>query len=142
MATVAKRRSVRRRALDVALYIAIAVGIYAGALWIADRGTGDMPARWYELGLFTTVLFGETVARYRAFARHVGLWFTLLSAMALHVAIFVFILNVVGDWKAIWWALSYVIESMILNAMLSFFGFHRSALVEVGNSALRSSKAK
>ncbi len=102
-----------------------------------------MPARWYELGLFTTVLFGETVARYRAFARHVGLWFMLLSAMALHVAIFVFILNVVSEWKAIWWALSYVIESMILNAMLSFFGFHRFRVVQVnGNSTPRPTKAK
>jgi hypothetical protein len=80
------------------------------------------PTKWLGLGVFTAALFGLVFWEFRRNWNRVRLWGVMLLLLAMHLTAFTIILRNVEEWRAIWFGMGTVLESLLWFSVLWHMG--------------------
>lgn len=100
-----------RHVRDFAIYIAIALGIGLGLIYLAATGvqiSGEVFIKWGGLAGNTAILFGYFVADSKAVWQRRCFWALIFGLLCVHTAIFCTILLHVSTWKLLWFLIMYL----------------------------------
>lgn len=114
-----------QRAVDLAIYIAVALALAAGLVWYASASGpngADLFGRWGGLAINTAILFGYIIKDSRENWNVPMLWVLTLAILCAHLLVFTLILLRAQEWKVLWFLLMYPIE-------IPVFLFFRDRLV-------------
>jgi hypothetical protein len=93
---------IRSRVIDYVLYIAITFAFFAMVFVVQGKWGHDAFIRWGGLAGFTLILFGYFVGNSRSRLRERPFWLLAALLLTTHLALFVFILSHVDEWRLMW----------------------------------------
>jgi hypothetical protein len=108
-------------ALRVLLYFGLAFGflIVCGLLLLLSVRTGIiMPARWFALALYTTVLLWAAVGTSREHWHSPAYWSAVAGLLALHLLGFVAVLRHYPQWPSVWYIPVIIVEAGLFGSIL------------------------
>lgn len=122
--------SVSKRFLDLAIYVAIAVG-WLGVLilyWLFVPASSRVAPRWMGLFFFTALTFGYPIRWYyrRRKRRTWQFWKILVMLLLAHLACFIIVLSLVESWPLILFAIIMPIEWHFILPILEKAGIRSS----------------
>jgi hypothetical protein len=107
------------RRLFLCLGLAIAFLAVFSLLFILSVRTGiEIPFRWVGLAMFTSLLLWALLRSYKDYWRRPTWWLALASLLALHLLVFVPILQRYPKWSVIWFLPVVVVEVQIFSLIL------------------------
>ena len=98
-----KAKHIRSRVRDYVLYVAITVAFVVAGIAISHTSINrDALNRWGGLAVYTAILFGYFTSDSRQFIRKLSFWKSTAIFLAVHLAVFGYILTHADVWKFIW----------------------------------------
>jgi len=101
------------RLRDFSLYTLIGLCLSLGLVWFFEHGyrLDSQPfLRWGGLGLNTAILYGYVVKDSRVFWHAWGFWLATVSFLAIHLLVFIVVLQHVEHWSMLWFLIMYPVE--------------------------------
>ena len=108
---------VKQRALDFAIYIAIALAVSAGLIWysaVSPPNGADLFGRWGGLAINTAILYGYMVQDSRALWHRPLFWTIIVSMLCVHLFVFIVVLLRAEEWRVLWFLAMYPTEVPII----------------------------
>jgi hypothetical protein len=116
-----KRRHVRSRVRDFALYILIGLVFGITAIVLGRSNISAKAAnQWVSVIFFTSILYGTFIALNRSLYRTRSFWILTIVLLSLHLAFFITMVTLVDQWRPIWSAVMFF-EAPALDALKGKF---------------------
>ena len=121
----------RKRLRDLFFYIAIGLAFSLAIVWgsfQSNRSGTEVFGKWGGLAANTLIVFGYAIRQYRTLLRKKSFWAMVLAVISVHLALFIYTLQVVDVWRLAWWVIITPIEYVIIVSALVALGYRTSSL--------------
>jgi len=113
----------RKRLRDLLLYALVGLAVVVTIVIYAPygrAGDGEIFGKWLGLAGNTLILFGYSVKSNRRLWRLLPFWISLAACLVLHLAVFIWILLVVDQWKVLWFLIMYPVETPLIEVAVNW----------------------
>ncbi len=81
-------------------------------------------ARWWELAVWTGVLFWIVARTYRSYWRRLSFWLKVATCVTAHLCAWTVVLQSVSEWNQWWFIPPILMEGVIIMMVLDRLGVH------------------